>query len=157
MHLLRQIMATKPLDNNVRIGEKSNSKLVAELLEAWNAHDIDHAVTFYAADYTGIDVSEAAPQRGPDGIRQTLTRYMSAFPDLQFVPEATFAHGDQVAMFWSAQGTHQGPLMNIPPSGRLVRIRGVSLLTVTNGQVSRGLYIWDVAGLLRNIGLLPEL
>ncbi len=114
-------------------------------------------MTFYAPDYTGIDVAEAAPQRGPDGIRYTLTRYMSAFPDLYFTPEATLFHDDQVAMFWSAQGTHWGPLMNIPPTGRIVRVRGVSLLTVTNGKVSRGLYIWDVAGLLRNIGLLPDL
>ena len=36
-------------------------------------------------------------------------------------------------------------------------MRGVSALTLRDGKVIRGLYIWDVAGLLRNIGLLPEL
>jgi hypothetical protein len=47
--------------------------------------------------------------------------------------------------------------MNIPPTGRSVEIRGVSMLTIKDNQVQRGLYIWDVAGLLRALGLLPEL
>ena len=56
-----------------------------------------------------------------------------------------------------AHGTHLGTLMNIPASGRSVSVRGVSVFTLAAGQVSRATYIWDVAGLLRTIGLLPEL
>jgi hypothetical protein len=47
--------------------------------------------------------------------------------------------------------------MNIPPTGRNVEVLGTSVLTVGDGKIARGLYIWDVAGLLRSIGLLPEL
>jgi hypothetical protein len=47
--------------------------------------------------------------------------------------------------------------MRIPPTGCDIAVRGISVLTVENGKVTRGLYIWDVAGLLRSIGLLPEL
>ena len=47
--------------------------------------------------------------------------------------------------------------MNIPPTGRAVRIRGVSLLTVADGRLKRARRIWDLAGLLRSFGLLPEL
>lgn len=133
------------------------SHLVTELLEAWNAHDVNRAMTFYAPDYEGVDVGEATPQRGPEGIRQTLVRYLDAFPDLHFTEEATIVQGDRAAVAWTAQGTHQGKLMNIPPTGRLMQVRGVSFLTVADGKVSRALYIWDVAGLLRNLGLLPEL
>jgi hypothetical protein len=40
---------------------------------------------------------------------------------------------------------------------RNVAVRGTSVLTVENEKVTRGLYVWDVAGPLRSIGLLPEL
>jgi predicted ester cyclase len=58
---------------------------------------------------------------------------------------------------WTARGTHRGSVMNIPPTGRAINVRGVSVLTIENAQVKNAIYIWDVAGLLRNIGLLPEL
>ena len=47
--------------------------------------------------------------------------------------------------------------MNIPPTGRKVAVQGVSILTVEEHRITRGVYEWDVAGLLRAIGLLPDL
>ncbi|NWG19150.1 MAG: ester cyclase [Chloroflexi bacterium] len=63
----------------------------------------------------------------------------------------------RVVQVWRAHATHRGPLLNIPASGRSIQVRGASLLTFRDGQLWRALYIWDVAGLLRAIGLLPEL
>jgi steroid delta-isomerase-like uncharacterized protein len=136
--------------------EATNS-LITDLLAAWNTHDIDRAVTFYAPDYEGIDVNEAGPHFGPTGARQYISRYLQAFPDLIITAEPPIIQGDRLALVWLAEGTHQGRLMNIPATGHPVQVRGVSLLTVAAGQVVRGTYIWDVAGLLRSIGLLPEL
>jgi len=150
-------MPIQSTDDHHQGGNRAVIDLVSELMAAWNAHDVDHAVTFYAPDYQGVDVAEAGPQRGPDGIRATLTRYLRAFPDLRFTQEAALAQGNRIALFWSAQGTHRGPLMNIPPTGHRVQVRGVSLLTLADGKVKQALYIWDVAGLLRGIGLLPDL
>jgi hypothetical protein len=47
--------------------------------------------------------------------------------------------------------------MNIPPTGRQVQVRGVSIIEVKDGLIVRGQYIWDLAGMLRHMGLLPEL
>jgi hypothetical protein len=47
--------------------------------------------------------------------------------------------------------------MHIPPTGRKIAVRGISVLTIENGKITRGLYVWDAAGLLRTTGLLPEL
>jgi steroid delta-isomerase-like uncharacterized protein len=83
--------------------------------------------------------------------------YFDAFPDLHFTPEEIIVQDDRAVLAWIGRGTHRGKLMNIPATGRSVEIRGVSLLTIKDNQVQRGLYIWDVAGLLRTLGLLPEL
>jgi steroid delta-isomerase-like uncharacterized protein len=136
---------------------KAINQFINDLMDAWNAHDIERTVAFYAPDYVGIDVAQARPQHGPEGIRQMLTRYARAFPDLHFSTDETIIQGNRVALVWTGRGTHLGPLMNIPPTGRKIEIRGVSLLTVERNQVLRADYIWDVAGLLRSIGLLPEL
>jgi steroid delta-isomerase-like uncharacterized protein len=136
---------------------ETTTQLVTQLLEAWNAHDVDRLAALYTPDYEGEDVSEAKPQRGPEGIRQSMARYLRAFPDLHFTQEATLTQGDRIALFWTVRGTHRGKLMNIPPTCRPIQVRGVSLLTLEGGKIRRATAIWDVAGLLRAIGLLPEL
>jgi steroid delta-isomerase-like uncharacterized protein len=150
-------MPVKSATASHQLGVRETGDLITELMSVWNAHNVDRAVQFYAPDYEGIDVAEAVPQRGPDGLRRTMERYLQAFPDLRFTEETTVIQGDHVALFWTVQGTHKGALMNIPPTGRSIQVRGVSLLTMLHGKVARALYIWDVAGLLRGIGLLPEL
>jgi steroid delta-isomerase-like uncharacterized protein len=133
------------------------TQFVTQLLEAWNAHDVDRLAAFYATDYQGEDVAQSRPQLGPEGIRHAMARYLRAFPDLHFTQEATIAQGDQVALFWKMRGTHRGKLMNIPPTGRPIQVRGASLFTLAGGKIRYATIIWDVAGLLRAIGLLPEL
>lgn len=126
-------------------------------LAAWNSRDVEQVAVLYAAEYEGNDVAEAAPQRGPAAVCLSATRYLHAFPDLTLVRESVVAEGNQVAMAWRAHGTHRGRLLNIPPSGQRVAVRGVSFLKVEAGQIVRGLHIWDMAGMLRQIGLLTEL
>src|SRR5215210_1894954 len=132
-------------------------QLIRNLLEAWNAHDIERIKTFYAPEYEGVDVGQAEPQRGPQSVPQNVERYLGAFPDLRFVEEDIVVQDGRVVLVWKAYGTHRGRLMNIPPTGRNIVVRGTSVLTVEDGKVVQGLYVWDVAGLLRSIGLLPDL
>jgi steroid delta-isomerase-like uncharacterized protein len=136
---------------------QSIQEIISNLVTAWNSHDIDLVAKFYAANYTGNDVAQPAPHHGHAGIRSFLSRYQSAFPDSYFTLDETLIAGNRVALMWSARGTHQGALMNIPPTGRTISVRGVAILTIENDLVQRATYIWDVAGLLRAVGLLPEL
>jgi hypothetical protein len=81
-----------------------------------------------------------------------------SYADLARLPELDFAvGGDHVALFWTARGTHNGPILNVPASGRPVTARGVNRLVEQDGKVCETLTIWDVAGMLRRMGLLPDL
>lgn len=131
--------------------------LIAELREAWACGDIQRLSGYFAPDYDGIDVGEATPHRGPEGVGRSITRYLSAFPDLNLVVDETLVDRSRLVLTWTARGTHRGSLMNIPATGRQVCVRGVAVLTLKGDRVQHGVYIWDVAGLLRAIGLLPEL
>lgn len=125
--------------------------------EAWNSHDIEKVLSFYSPEYVGDDIGQSSPQRGHEGLHAMLDNYWRAFPDLRFKVISTVVENYRVAIVWLAEGTHQGPIMNIPPTGRKIEARGVSIIDVENGLVMRGQYIWDLAGMLRHMGLLPEL
>lgn len=136
---------------------QDNEQFATAVIMAWNSHDIDRAAAFYVQDYVGVDVSQTAPQQGVDGLRRAMTRYLQAFPDLHFTLEATIAQNDRLALVWTARGTHRDTLMGIPATGKTIEVRGVSVLTVETARIRHALHVWDVAGLLRNIGLLPDL
>ncbi len=135
----------------------SPTGLIEALAAAWNTHDAEQLASLYAPDYRGEDVGEAGPVLGRAAVRRSAERYLTAFPDLRFEVERTIVQDRVVVLVWRARGTHTGALIRIPPSGRSVQVRGVSVLDVEAGQVRRGSVIWDLAGLLRDVGLLPDL
>ena len=136
---------------------EQTTRLITDLVDAWNAHDLDRIAAFYAPDYEGVDVAYPTPRRGREDIRQTMALYLQAFPDLRFNVESLIVQDNRAALAWIGRGTHQGKLMNIPPTGREITVRGTTFFTIQNCQISHGLHVWDVAGALRAIGLLPEL
>ena len=125
--------------------------------QAWNSHDIERVLRFYSLDCVGSDVGQADLVRGHQGLRAMLEKYLSAFPGMQFVITDKIIQDSRVAIVWVAEGTHQGPIMNIPPTGHKVNVRGVSIINVRDGLVVQCQFIWDLAGMLRHMGLLPEL
>lgn len=128
-----------------------------DINQAWNSHDMAQVLGFYSSQYIGEDVGQAFLLRGHEGIRSMLENYWQAFPDLEFTVTDTVVEGSRVAIVWIAEGTHQGTIMNIPPTGHRMAVRGVSIIDIENGLVVRGQYIWDLAGMLRHMRLLPEL
>lgn len=135
----------------------ATEQLIKELVAAWNTHDPGRVAAWYTEDCSVIDVAIATPLAGRQAVRSMFEGYFRAFPDLEIVPEDIVIDDNRVALFWSATATHLGPIMNIPPSGRHVRTYGVNRLVMEGKQVRETWTIWDVAGVLRGIGLLPDL
>jgi steroid delta-isomerase-like uncharacterized protein len=132
-------------------------KFTVDLVSAWNDHDITRILTFYAEDYYGEDVSQATPIQGHHGVEHAFRAVLGAFPDLRITERELVTQENRVAVAWTLQGSQQGMVMNIPPTGRRISVRGGSFYALDHGKIAQGIQIWDVAGLLRAIGLLPDL
>jgi steroid delta-isomerase-like uncharacterized protein len=131
--------------------------ILAELMDAWNAHDADRVASFYAPDYIGTDAGEPGQQRGPVSVRQTVQHFLDAFPDLTLLQDQAIICDENAAIQITVRGTHRGSIMNIPATGRRTVIQGVAFLKFEHGRIIQASYLWDVAGFLRSIGLLPDL
>jgi steroid delta-isomerase-like uncharacterized protein len=131
--------------------------VLRELIYWWNRHERERVMALHAVDYEGADVGCPAVHHGREAAGDCFGRYWAAFPDLRLMAEDQVAEGNRVAVSWHAWGTHEGTFMNIPATGRRVRLRGVSFLTFDHNQVSRASHVWDVAGFLRAVRLLPDL
>jgi len=82
---------------------------------------------------------------------------LHAFPNIHYTLVDYVENGDRLVLHWLADGNHHGSFLKIPASGKPVTINGISFLRIENGKITEGKLFWDLAGVLRQIGLLPSL
>ena len=93
---------------------------------------------------------------GVDGLLGMVQVFRSAIPDMTVTVDHQFADGDYVASRFTVRGTHEGELFGAPPTNRQVVVHGITLSRCADGRIAEEWELVDVAGLLQQIGLLPE-
>jgi len=127
-----------------------------QIFDLFNSHDVQAAAAYFAEDADLRDVAVARPAIGPQQIAAVYARQLDAIPDSVVRIERMVAEGDTVAVEWTLSGTHLGRMLGIPPTGKPVSFKGVSMLRYRTNMVVSDTRVWDLAGLLRQIGLLPR-
>lgn len=132
---------------------KANDRRAIE--EGWNQGNTAVFDELLAANYVGHDPS--GPIHGPEGFKQFYATYRTAFPDTHLVIEDQIAEGDEVTTRWTATGTHQGPLMGIPPTGKHVTVTGITIARFADGKEVESWFNWDALGMLQQLGVVPSM
>ena len=94
--------------------------------------------------------------RGIEGLTQFVSMIRSALPDLRITFEDDIAEGNKVVSRWSAQGTHQGELMGVAPTGNEVAITGITIHRIEDAKIVEEWENWDALGLMQQIGAVPS-
>jgi steroid delta-isomerase-like uncharacterized protein len=90
-----------------------------------------------------------------EGVRQTITMFLTAFPDLNLTLEDIIAEGDKVVVRWTMRGTHQGASLGMPPTGKQFTLPGISLLRLDGGMAAETWVSYDQLAMLQQLGLAP--
>ena len=124
--------------------------------EVWNKGDLNLIDEFIAPDYVLHDPTRPG-LKGREGIKESITGFRLAFPDLCFTVEDQVAERDMIVTRYAVQGTHLGPLMGIPATGKQGTITGIDIYRIIDGQIVEAWSNWDTLGLLQRIGIIPPL
>jgi steroid delta-isomerase-like uncharacterized protein len=130
----------------------TSRRFFEQVCTAGNLDTIDDLVT---ADAIHRD-RDAEEYHGPEGVREWITGYRSAFPDLRVIVEEQVAQGDTVVTRWTTEGTHRGELWGIPPTGRPFVITGITIDRFVEDRIAESKESWDALGMLQQLGILPE-
>ena len=87
--------------------------------------------------------------------RQVFPHLFIGFPDAQDTVEQQTCDGEWVTTRTTLRGTHTGPFMGLPPSGKAITMMTISLDQVVDGKVVEHLGVADWASVLSMIGLIP--
>jgi ketosteroid isomerase-like protein len=109
--------------------DQGPAAVVARLLAAINAHDLEAMVACFADDY--VNEWPAHPQRGFQGraqVRQNWRQIFAGVPDLRARLPRMVVDGDTVWTEWDIAGTRG--------DGAAFLMRGVSIFGVADGRLA---------------------
>jgi steroid delta-isomerase-like uncharacterized protein len=134
---------------------EDNKDVIRAYVETiFNQRQVDRADELVAADY--LDHA-ALPGQAPglQGAKQKWAMYLAGIPDLRVTIEELVAEADKVAVRRSYEGTHQGELLGIPPTGKQVQLGGISIFRLADGKIAEQWEQLDRLALMQQLGVLP--
>ena len=123
--------------------------------EIANKRNLDRLATITDTNVVNHDPALREDRHGLEAFKQTFAEYLAASSDVQYSVHDVIAEGDKVVR-WTVEGTHDGPLLGIPPSGKRGAATGITLFRFADGKIAETWSNWDILGLLQQIGAIPQ-
>jgi steroid delta-isomerase-like uncharacterized protein len=135
---------------------EENKAVVRRFIEeVWNNGNLDAIDELISEDHVDHDPAQAESPGGREAVRAFVQMYRTAYPDTHIEFGEMVAEGDLVAGNWTATGTHQGELMGIAPTGRSIKVTGMGMDRVRDGQIVESWANYDSLGMLAQLGAIP--
>ncbi|MEF2977497.1 ester cyclase [Subtercola sp. YIM 133946] len=136
------------------MSQESNIALQQKFGDAVNSGELGVLVDLVAGD--AVDHDPAPGQEpGPAGYQAFFGEMITAFPDLHIEVERLVANDTDVAFAYTLTGTHEGPLMGHPATGKPVSVRGMQISRFEDGKLVERWGSSDQHGMLEQLGLTP--
>jgi steroid delta-isomerase-like uncharacterized protein len=133
--------------------DDAREMFVTLMEEVFNRGNFDVADGLVADDFYN---HEAPDSPGPQGFKASAIWLREAFPDYHAELHELVVDGDLVAARLMVSGTHRGPFMGMPATGRSFSVQHMHMYRVKEGKVAEHWACRDDLGQLRQLGLLPD-
>jgi steroid delta-isomerase-like uncharacterized protein len=123
-------------------GTSTNASLLEAFLEAFNAHDVDAVMEFFAEDCV-LDMPHGPGPGGrrlvgKDQVREGIQSRFDGIPDVHYGDDRHWLCGDRAVSQWTLSGTRL--------DGERIEVRGCDLLELRDGKITRKDSYWKIIG-----------
>jgi steroid delta-isomerase-like uncharacterized protein len=132
----------------------------AKFVEAFNAHD-ENAIRALHGTNIKFEAPGGVRLQGSEAVTGYAMTWLNGFPDAKISVRNEYVDGPCLVQEFKLQGTHTAPLDGpaglIPPTGKKVDSRAVSVGRYENGQIVEARLYFDQSEVMTQLGLMPEL
>jgi ketosteroid isomerase-like protein len=122
------------------MSEQVNYETLKGLLNAFNRHDLDAIMDYFAEECVFYMPRGSGPRgdryAGKDQVRAGLAKRFEGLPDVHYGEDRHWACGDFGVSEWTLTGT--------TPAGKKIEVRGVDLLEFAGGRITRKDSFWKI-------------
>lgn len=132
---------------------EENERIVREHFDRmWNHGEFDTDVL--ADDYHAVLNGGAYHEWNLDEMQGVVAEWREAFPDLHKEIDETTATDERVVIRYTFTGTHEGEILEIPPTGNEVEIPVIGICYIENGKITKEWYVADFLRLMHQLGVV---
>lgn len=128
-------------------------QLLRTHMQAENAHQIKETLATLTPDCLFEDMALGQVFQGHAGAREYYQTWWDAFSTTAHPERVYFTDQDFAVAEVRFQGTHTGSFLGIEPTGRHVDIPTAIFVTFRDGLMAGERMYWDVASMLRQLGV----
>jgi predicted ester cyclase len=137
------------------MSEERNKKVFGKVIEdAYNKGNVDVLSEAFAPSFIEHQAGIVPPTA--EGVRRSIAFLRSAFPDMKLTIEEIIASGDKTWARITGRGTHQGPFMGFPPTGKSIVVTVMDECRFENGQIVEHWGVADQLAVMAQVGALPR-
>ena len=125
-------------------------RIYDDVFSRGNLDLVDEIVAPNAVDHEGGN-------NGPEGMKQTVTMFRTAFPDLSFTVHDLLADGEKTIGRITIRGTHKGEFMGIAPTGKAFEVEAIDIVRFEGDKAVEHWGITDNLALMQQLGVVPEM
>ena len=134
---------------------EENKAFFQQFIDAMNAKDVTIVDRLMSADFVDHNLPPGqAP--GPQGMKDMMSMFFAAFPDLKSTIDLLLAEGDFVTGHMTTEGTHTGDFMGMPATGKKVSFSEVHTVRIANGKATEHWGVADSMAMMQQLGAIPE-
>jgi steroid delta-isomerase-like uncharacterized protein len=90
--------------------------------------------------------------QGREQLKQRVTLFRTAFPDIHFSQDDVVGEGDTVVVRYTFSGTHMGIFAGVKPNGHSISIMGILVAHLKDGKIQEAWSAFDSAELMKQLG-----
>jgi steroid delta-isomerase-like uncharacterized protein len=133
---------------------EENKNIALRFIQVWGDGDLDMIEQLAAPSLSVHYPIMPKTVQGNRVFRKVMENFRSAFPDSRLITDEVIAEGDKVVIRWNFSGTHQGALLNLPASGKMVKWTGITIYRIIDQKIVEERGEEDFLGFLRQIGVV---
>lgn len=134
---------------------EENKEVVRRFWGVWEEGNIGLVDELLAPDYVNHSPGMPGRPAGPDGVKAIVSMFRSGMPDLKVVIDDMIAEGDKVAVRYTIEGTHEGDLFGVPPTGHRVSIESFTVERVSDGRIREHWRVTDTLDMMQQLEAIP--
>jgi steroid delta-isomerase-like uncharacterized protein len=133
-----------------------SDRIAQRYMDALNTHEATEVGKFMTDDVDFEDVTFGEQLSGRAAVEAFIDKFTATFSSnyrFELITELTTE--TTMAAEWTVTGDHDRDSDMMPATNRPFTIRGATIARLSDGKLSYSRDYWDMAGFLRQVGVLP--
>ena len=127
--------------------EEEMKALAEKDLEVWNGGQLSLLDEILSPNIVRHEVDMRGDIVGIEDNKKNVILNRVGFPDFKVAADEIIIKGDDIVAKWTLTGTNSGTFAEYPPTGKKIKLSGVTISHIVNGKVNEAwVYYNQLAG-----------